>query len=306
MKNPFVSVVLCVYNEEEDLPGCLESLEKQAFHDFEIVVVDDGSTDKTVEIAKKHSLKKKQNLRIIKQKHLGLGAARNNGVKNARGKIVAFLDADMRFDKEYLGELIQPILDKKCKGTTHGQEYANNLENPWARCWGRIRILEGYKDPKNYRAIGRSVFLKSKGFDPAWGYADDQSLTAQLGPAAIASLAVCYHRNPSTLKDTFKQCRWIGGSYSAKKIRTALAFLLIPYAALLAFFWKNFFIPFISATLGILTGAYAAYILYSTVRASIREKDATLLYLYPLFNTVRAAGILAGILRKATKKAIMM
>ena len=305
MKNPTVSIVLCVYNEEEDLPGCLDNLMKQSLKDFEIIVVDDGSSDKTVEIAEKHEIGKKHKVRIIKQKHLGLGAARNNGVKNSEGKIVAFLDADMKFHKDYLKELIKPIQEGKHFGTTHGQEYANNLESSWARCWGKIRILKGHKNPKNYRAILRSKFLKTKGFDPSWGYADDQSLTAQVGYAMIADKAICYHKNPSTLKDTFRQMRWVGGSYSLKKMVKILAAPFIVYTALLIAFWRNF-LTAISLTLKLVLALYLLYMVYSTIKASLREKDVTLLCLYPIFNTVRIFGVLAGIARKATRKGIMM
>ena len=86
-----VSVIIPVYNRVEMLKEAIESVLSQSFKDFELIVVDDGSSDKGV----KDTLKSYGNKIIsIYQKHLGVSAARNNGIKHAKGKFIAFLDSD--------------------------------------------------------------------------------------------------------------------------------------------------------------------------------------------------------------------
>jgi glycosyltransferase involved in cell wall biosynthesis len=83
-----ISVVIPAFNEEKLLGKCLESLQKQSEKPFEIIVVDNNSTDKTVEIAKEFGAK------IVTEKQQGISYARNAGFNAARGEIIARLDAD--------------------------------------------------------------------------------------------------------------------------------------------------------------------------------------------------------------------
>ena len=102
---------------------------------------------------------------MLRQKHKGPGIARNLGAKNAKGEILIFVDADMAFHKDYLKNLIKPILeDKKGEviGTTHELEIVNNLKNIWSRCWGKVRVSK--KEAENvkiFRAIRKNKFLRT-------------------------------------------------------------------------------------------------------------------------------------------------
>src|SRR4051812_14236148 len=87
--NPFFSVIIPAYNAANTIRKTLESLQKQTFKDFEILVVDDGSTDNTKEIVEQHST-----VKYIYQNNAGPGKARNNGSKHASGEYLIFLDAD--------------------------------------------------------------------------------------------------------------------------------------------------------------------------------------------------------------------
>lgn len=88
-----VSVVIPVYNVEKYLPRCLDSLIEQTLSDIEIICVDDGSTDKSLNILQAYS-KKYPNIKIISQNHNSVGYARNVGVKNAVGDYIGYVDAD--------------------------------------------------------------------------------------------------------------------------------------------------------------------------------------------------------------------
>lgn len=88
-----VSVVIPAYNASPFIEKCINSILSQSFKDFEIVVVNDGSTDNTLQILETLH-KKDERIRIITQKNGGVSSARNTGLKNATGKFVTFVDAD--------------------------------------------------------------------------------------------------------------------------------------------------------------------------------------------------------------------
>jgi glycosyltransferase involved in cell wall biosynthesis len=209
-----ISVIIPAYNEEKDIINCLNSLKKQSCKNFEIIVVDDGSTDKTLDVIKKF-----KNVKIIKQNHKGPGSARNLGAKKAKGEILVFIDADMSFNKNYINNLVRPIIrDKKIIGTTHDYEIATNTDNIWSALWGKIRVSkEKAKEIKIFRAIRKDKFLELGGFDSKYGYADDQTFWYKYGiKPVVAENTLCYHKNPSTLKGTYHQARWIGASWKER------------------------------------------------------------------------------------------
>jgi glycosyltransferase involved in cell wall biosynthesis len=87
---PKLSVIIASYNHQDYIAETLRSLEQQTFQDFEIIIVDDGSTDKTVEVAKSAQSR----AQIYTQKNQGVVAARNRGVSLAKGKYICFVDSD--------------------------------------------------------------------------------------------------------------------------------------------------------------------------------------------------------------------
>jgi glycosyltransferase involved in cell wall biosynthesis len=92
MNEPFFSVIIPTYNRADLLINTIESVLAQRFKDFELLVIDDGSTDDTRELV--NSFCDSTNIRYIYQENKGVGAARNTGIKNARGEWIAFLDSD--------------------------------------------------------------------------------------------------------------------------------------------------------------------------------------------------------------------
>ena len=203
-----VSVIIPTYNEAKYIGNCLSSLERQTFKAKEIIVIDDGSTDKTVEALSE--------FRILRQAHQGAGAARNLGAKHAIGDILVFVDADMEFSPQFLDELTLPIRQGKSKGTFSKQEFVKNWDNPWARSWSYcLGLKDNHLIPGDYpdtapvfRAILKSEFDRVGGFDEDRGYDDDWSLSEKLGYQAIATNAVYYHHNPDSYLEIFRQARW--------------------------------------------------------------------------------------------------
>jgi glycosyltransferase involved in cell wall biosynthesis len=90
---PLVSVVVPVYDVSDYLEACLESIARQLVRDHEVIVVDDGSPDSSVEIVEKRR-RRDGRIRLLRQANAGLGAARNAGVREARGTFLAFVDSD--------------------------------------------------------------------------------------------------------------------------------------------------------------------------------------------------------------------
>jgi len=97
--NPFFSIIIPVYNAEKHIQACLDSLRYQTFSNYEVICINDGSTDKSEEIIK--SFQKTDNrIRLICTGNKGVSHARNIGIKEAIGKYILLLDADDHFDKD--------------------------------------------------------------------------------------------------------------------------------------------------------------------------------------------------------------
>lgn len=97
MIRPTVSIIVPAYNCEGLLPRALDSIVGQTFGDWEIVLVDDGSTDRTDGVADAYALRLPGRFQHLRQPHAGSSAARNRGIDASRGRFVAFLDADDEF-----------------------------------------------------------------------------------------------------------------------------------------------------------------------------------------------------------------
>ena len=108
MNMPLVSVIVPIYNVEDYLQTCCNSILSQSFNNIEVILVNDGSTDGSCEIAKQIE-KKDSRVILIDQRNGGLSAARNAGLKVAKGDYVLFVDSDDWIEKNCIQELYQDI-----------------------------------------------------------------------------------------------------------------------------------------------------------------------------------------------------
>lgn len=111
MDNIKVSIIVPVYNEEQYISATLDSIINQNFEGFELIVVDDGSTDNTLEIATEKLSNSKINHKIIHQENNGVSSARNRGIEESCGEYIVFVDADDYILTEHLSQLYNPDYD---------------------------------------------------------------------------------------------------------------------------------------------------------------------------------------------------
>lgn len=163
------SIIIPNYNQGQFLPEAIESALNQTYDDFEVIVVNDGSTDNSLEIARKYPVK------IIDQTNKGLASARNTGIMNSKGDYLLFLDADdillencleviARTIKETNSEIIAPSF--KCFGLNNDQVILK--PNPTVEDF-KIGNHVGYCS-----AIKRETLLEVGGYNPkmVWGAED--------------------------------------------------------------------------------------------------------------------------------------
>lgn len=106
---PKASIIMPCYNSEPLLDETMESLEMQTCKDFEVICVDDGSTDNTLKKLEEWQKKKLFNLKIISQKNSGVSIARNKGLAEAKGEIILFLDADDIYNPIFVEQMLKGV-----------------------------------------------------------------------------------------------------------------------------------------------------------------------------------------------------
>jgi glycosyltransferase involved in cell wall biosynthesis len=107
--NPFVSVIMPNFNNEKYLAQAIDSVLKQTFINFELLVVDDGSSDRSLEIIKSYG----DSIRYISTENRGAAAARNLGILNSKGSIIAFLDSDDLWSHRKLTKQLDKLIEEE-------------------------------------------------------------------------------------------------------------------------------------------------------------------------------------------------
>ena len=103
---PLVSIIVPVYNAEQSLPRCLDSICAQTYQNLEIILVDDGSTDDSLTVCRQFAYRDDR-IRVLSQTNSGVSAARNNAMETATGKYIQFVDSDDWIDENMTFLLVQ-------------------------------------------------------------------------------------------------------------------------------------------------------------------------------------------------------
>src|SRR6185369_7870574 len=210
---PRVSVVVCAYNAADTLEDNLSSLERLTYPDYEVILVNDGSRDATGEIARRYP-----GVRVIDIPNGGLSAARNVGLAEATGEIVAYTDADVRVDPDWLTYLVQPMLSPDFVGS--GGPNVVPPDDPFvAQCVARSpggptqvllddRVAEHV--PGCNMAFRRDALAGIGGFNPVYLRAGDDvdvcwRLQAKGLKIGFAPSALVWHHHRSSVKAYWRQ-----------------------------------------------------------------------------------------------------
>ncbi len=124
--SPRISIILPVYNRESFLDKTLQSLINQTFGDFEVIIIDDGSTDHSVEIASKYKNIYPQKIYVFSQTNKGVSAARNLGIQRARGQYIAFIDSDDMWISSKLHEQVTYMEQTNCSICQTDEQWIRN------------------------------------------------------------------------------------------------------------------------------------------------------------------------------------
>lgn len=106
---PLISVIVPAYNLAHCIIDCIDSIEKQTYSNFEIIIIDDGSTDETKNVCEKLA-KTYSNIRVISQKNQGISAVRNLGIQESQGQYLSFIDGDDQIKETFLEHLYQRLI----------------------------------------------------------------------------------------------------------------------------------------------------------------------------------------------------
>jgi len=210
---PHVSVIVCAFNAAATLDDCLESLGKLTYPTYEVILVNDGSRDRTSEIGRGYPF-----VRVIDTPNRGLSAARNVGLAEATGEIVAYTDADARVDPDWLTFLVQPFLTSDVVGSG-GPNVVPDDDPPMAQCIARApgeptHVLLDDRTAEHVpgcnMAFRRDALLAIGGFNPVYLRAGDDvdacwRLQARGWKIGFAAAALVWHHHRSSIRAYWKQ-----------------------------------------------------------------------------------------------------
>lgn len=314
-----ISVIIPAKDAAKTLGACLQALlhqeDLQFGHDYEVIVVDDGSSDATAEIAERHTV------RVVRQTNAGPAAARNAGARVARGTLLAFTDADCTPSPSWLRDLTRPFDDPEVvgvKGVYSTRQVALvarfvqlEYEYKYTRMgnYARIDFIDTYS-----AAYRKEVFILNGGFDEAFRVpsVEDQEFSFRLARKGYQLVfepgAVVFHEHDRSLAEYLRRkfgigywkafmLRWVpektfSDSHTAPTQRAEILLLAILLASIP-------FIPFWSfyASIFFLIVLAVFYILAGPFLSFIRKRDAQVLWIAPWMLLGRAGALGSGLLK---------
>jgi GT2 family glycosyltransferase len=235
---PSVSVIVCSYNGAATLAECLASLEDLDYADYEVVLVDDGSTDATAAIAARFP-----SVRYVHQENLGLSAARNTGARLARGEVLAYTDSDCVADRHWLLYLARAMEDQRVDAI--GGPNVPPVSDEWtAKCvaaspGGPSHVMlddcRAEHVPGCNMAFRRAKLLELGGFDVQFRQAgDDVDICWRFIDAGLsigfAPAALVWHHRRNTVRAYWKQQAGYGRSEAMLQLKHPMRFNRLGYA----------------------------------------------------------------------------
>lgn len=178
-RRPELSIIVCAFNEEERIAACIESLLTQNYDRkiFEIIIMDNESSDQTPVIAQKMVAKYSSilSIRYFRIKHVGLSTSRNTGISYARGKIIAFIDADARAESSWIAHILDPFEKDEKVFAVAGRVANLNDESLFAKFiyWAHFRAgVESRKNEALGALTGANMAFRKDVFAAGYGFYD--------------------------------------------------------------------------------------------------------------------------------------
>ena len=221
MQQPLVSIVMPCFNGERFLAEAIESVLGQTFQDFELIVVDDGSTDGSSAILEHYcdrfGDRYRDRVRLIRQTNRGVSSARNAGVAAAGGDFLAFLDADDYWDPRFLETMVQGLADPGtaiayCGWQVVGAVQGKPFVPPDYETGGKMHHLLRFASlwPIHGILIRRSLMPAGVPFNPAYPACEDYDLwlrIASFHPIRLVPEVLAFYRKHGDANATSDQAR---------------------------------------------------------------------------------------------------
>ena len=208
-----LSVLIPAYNEERHISTCLETLLEQTYHDFEVIVVDDGSTDGTASICSHYS-KAFQHFTLVRKRNEGRVEARRTALDHASGEYVVYLDADDGLMPDALAQVAQAINENNADVYIYGYTECSRVYvrggqreetvggGDYRKCDFKRELLSGRQNALWNKAIKKSILLECKKDSEANSLSFGEDLYELIsvadrvdGATVIDSILYQYHRH---------------------------------------------------------------------------------------------------------------
>lgn len=249
MEKPLISIIVPVYNVEKYLRQCIESILAQSYKNIEIILVDDGSKDRSGDICDEYKIKH-PNIKVIHKENAGLGFARNSGLKLVGGKYVTFIDSDDWASQELIEHLYKAMIENSVDFCKSGfQHVRNNGEIVSVKRYQNT-LFEGNKAAKELlpRMIGSApqrhdslemcvcgvlynteIIKENKIEFPSERVLISEDLVFNIdylqyanGACSIDSVDYNYRMNDESLSRSYRADRFIASTYFYKEMKKKL------------------------------------------------------------------------------------
>jgi glycosyltransferase involved in cell wall biosynthesis len=176
-----ISVIIPTYNLGQYLPKAIDSVLSQTYQDFEVVVVDDGSTDATAQVVKEYCVRYPDKIRYFYQENSGVSAARNVGIEHAKGEFLKFLDSDDFIYPQQLELQMESLVreDADISFTNYERIYLNGFKaviKLRKSDYGLISLINGKFGPIHAFLVRKDAVIKAGGFDEDLNIKEDDDL----------------------------------------------------------------------------------------------------------------------------------
>ena len=319
LSNPVFSVIVPVYNRPQEIRELLQSLTNQVFKDFEVLVVEDGSSDSSENIVQEFA--QVLNIRYFTKKNEGPGPARNFGFEKAQGQFFVLFDSDCLIPEQYFSNVLAFMNNHPVDawgGADRGHENFSAVQQAMAftmSSWittggirGKLKDLRAFQPRSFNMGLRREVYQATGGFKLS-RFAEDIELSIRMKNMGFSVWLIpdawVYHKRRTTFTQFFKQVTNFGkGRIQVARLHSgtikithvfplvfSLGLLIIPFLFLIGNSWASW-----------LAGAYAVYFLLIGFTSLVESRSVIVGVLSIPAGFIQLTGYGFGFLMEAIKR----